>query len=67
MVDPAVAYFLNEFYETIFLSAVENNDELTLDRIGNQTPYNIDDTWKNVDRAATWLDQQYEKWLASKA
>lgn len=66
MVDSLAVNFLNEFYETTFLKTIESNDEVALDRTDNQVPYDIDDTWKNVDKTVAWLDQQYKAWLSSK-
>ena len=65
MVDATTIDFLNEFYETAFLSTIENNDKIALDRTSNKPPYDIDDTWENVDKTAAWLDNQYEVWLSS--
>lgn len=65
MVDAETIDFLNEFYETTFLSTIENNDKIALDRTSNKPPYDIDDTWENVDKTTAWLDSQYEVWLSS--
>lgn len=67
MIDPVVVDFLNEFYDTRFFSAVENDDEVQLDRTHGRTPYNISDSWENADKISDWLDKQYAEWTSSRA
>ena len=60
-----VKAFLQDWYENKYLTGLDSGDFAKLDHDSKfEVPYNVANTWKNVENASKIFDARFEQWQA---